>query len=472
MALSFIAHASAQTSSVTLPSFTAGDLALVFAFVDGSTTPPSLPAGWTNIHDSGAFSCASRTGYRVLQGGDTTTGTWTNATETQVLILRGQHLSAPIGGLDPSGTFSSNAIGYESIDIVDATAASSWVVAFCGHRTASDVYTSAFSGMTNRSSGSASTPALGCHTQDDSFTSYSGDFWFDEVISSVNATDSWRSLAVEIFANVASEKFTGLAEVSLTGGQTPTTRTDHDLIVRARKTNVAHTGALEARLYEGTTPRSETFSIGNLTTSLTNYTFSVADADAQQITDYSNLSVQLRGYASTGDSTVFEVSRVELQIPTAAAQDAFWPRVMLFAVIPGEQQPPSGPTYGEATYGSGTYGGFIGTPTSTPVASVSLAAGSTPATRTLHSIKIRATASLRGSTMRVALYEGANNRSGDLETAELESTLTDHTVAISDANAATITSYSNLEIRFWGYSSIGGNPSFEVDQIWLEIPAA
>lgn len=117
---------------------------------------------------------------------------------------------------------------------------------------------------------------------------------------------------------------------------------------------------------------------------------------------------------------------------------------------------------------------FTATPTSTSVARVSLASASTPSTRTKHYLHIRArVTSAYGvmPTMRVALYEGSTNRSGDLETSALTTTLAEYVLPISDANAANITSYSDLEVRFWGYSAGGFPATFEVDSIYLELPA-
>lgn len=110
-------------------------------------------------------------------------------------------------------------------------------------------------------------------------------------------------------------------------------------------------------------------------------------------------------------------------------------------------------------------------PTQTAVAEVSLASASTPDTRTSHSIKVRARTTAGAGTLRAALYEGATNRSGDLESSALTTSLADYTLAIPDAAAANITDYSNLGIRFWGYAASGGAIVFEVDQLWLEVPA-
>ena len=114
------------------------------------------------------------------------------------------------------------------------------------------------------------------------------------------------------------------------------------------------------------------------------------------------------------------------------------------------------------------------TPKQTGVAQISLAAGGTPVARTGHALKVRArvTAGPGTSTIRAALYEGGTNRSGDLESTGLTTSLAEYTLAIPDASAANITSYANLEIRLWGYNADGTARTFEVDQVWLEVPAA
>lgn len=111
-------------------------------------------------------------------------------------------------------------------------------------------------------------------------------------------------------------------------------------------------------------------------------------------------------------------------------------------------------------------------PKQTSVARISLAAGVTPDTRTLHKINVRARVTGGAGTLKVALYEGATNRSGDLETSALTGSLADYSLPISDVNAANITSYADLEIRFWGYSVGGDAITVEIDQIWFEAPDA
>lgn len=109
---------------------------------------------------------------------------------------------------------------------------------------------------------------------------------------------------------------------------------------------------------------------------------------------------------------------------------------------------------------------------STSVAEVSLASASAPSVDTGHNIKVRArvTSGAGTAVLKAALYEGASNRSGDLSTSALTTSLANYTLAISEANAANITSYADLSIRFWGYDSGGAALTFEVDSIHLETP--
>lgn len=153
--------------------------------------------------------------------------------------------------------------------------------------------------------------------------------------------------------------------------------------------------------------------------------------------------------------------------------------------------------YGSGTYGSGLYGDEVHTPETfygstslavtfgavvygdfyvpppiqTGVAEISLASHGTPSARTNHSIKIRArTLTGSGAVIRAALYQGAVNRSGDLSSNVLTNTLADFVLPISDGAAATITDYSNLSIKIWGYDYSGLGLVFEVANLSLELP--
>ncbi len=124
------------------------------------------------------------------------------------------------------------------------------------------------------------------------------------------------------------------------------------------------------------------------------------------------------------------------------------------------------------TFTSTTSGTVTELPRTTGVARISLASGDTPDTQTDHSITVKARTTT-GSTgkINVALYEGANNRSGNLvQTGSLTNSLVAYTIDIGDTEAATITDYSDLEIRLWGTNATGGLLTYEVAEVSLTIP--
>jgi hypothetical protein len=110
-------------------------------------------------------------------------------------------------------------------------------------------------------------------------------------------------------------KATPTARLYLAPGSEPATRTNHALVIQARKTNGAHSGVLLAYLVEGETLITGELETPELTTSFANYTFPLSEAEAQSIGSYENLEVRFQGYAITGTATVFEVADIWLQAP-------------------------------------------------------------------------------------------------------------------------------------------------------------
>lgn len=238
------------------------------------------------------------------------------------------------------------------------------------------------------------------------------------------ATDEWV-----LSGDMQTFKVTSVAEISLASHGIPATRTSHTIKIRARSTT-GSTGVIRAALYEGATNRSGDLTSTALTNAFADYTLVIPDAAAAAITDYSNLSIRFWGYDSAGNALIFEVAKVYLNLPSAGA-----------------------------------------VPKSTPVAEISLASHATPGNRLNHSIKVRAR-TITGSTgvIKVALYEGATNRSGDLQTSLLSNAFVDYTLPITQASATTITSYANLSIRVWGYDAAGNALVFEVAKLNLTLP--
>jgi hypothetical protein len=155
VAISYVGGASG-TNSATLPSFQPGDIALVFAFRDGSTTNPTIPAGWTNITNAAdGTTCSASVGWRRLIASDTTTGTWTNATRVVVVVYRGcEPFITPVGGgVNSAGTTNTVSWGSAAVTMT-RTNGTSWIVGLGGHRSIdTTIDSAAISGMTARFSG-------------------------------------------------------------------------------------------------------------------------------------------------------------------------------------------------------------------------------------------------------------------------------------------------------------------------------
>lgn len=153
MPISYVGGA-AGTNSATLPAFESGDIAIVFAFRDGSTTNPSVPAGWTNITNTAdGTTCSATIGWRRLVYTDTTTGTWTNASRVVVVVYRGcEPFITPVGG-GANGAGTTNTVAYNTFTMTRSNN-TSWVVGLVGHRSVdTTIDSAAITGMTARVSG-------------------------------------------------------------------------------------------------------------------------------------------------------------------------------------------------------------------------------------------------------------------------------------------------------------------------------
>ena len=188
MPISFVSVADAAADTVTLPLFMAGDLAVVFAYRT-ATTAPSLPAGWTASAITSGNNNALRVAYRLLQAGDTTTGTWTNATHSEVLVLRG---AATIGA-SATGTGAASTIIAGPTLTMTVSNGSSWVFIAGGHSAATDVNTVALTGTTTETIG---TTAICIHTARNVSS-------WTNTTKTVNASGNRANASVEIIASSA-----------------------------------------------------------------------------------------------------------------------------------------------------------------------------------------------------------------------------------------------------------------------------
>lgn len=140
MAISHIGSAGAATTSVAIPAHVANDLMIVYAYNNAATTVPTKPASggtvpnWITIDAPGGANLNSAACMYAFAAGTTdTTGTWTNTTTISIHVLRGTHLTSPIGAHAQSGNAAANSSIAPAITLQVADG-SSWVTSWFGHK--------------------------------------------------------------------------------------------------------------------------------------------------------------------------------------------------------------------------------------------------------------------------------------------------------------------------------------------------
>lgn len=131
--ISYIGGSAVLAATITIPAgHQAGDLIIIWAFRDGSTTNPTIPAGWTNLTNTldttlGSASC----GWKLAGSSAETSGTWTNASHLCVVVFREVDPVNPLGAIATSNGVSTT-VTYAARTLKD-TSSLSWVIAFASH---------------------------------------------------------------------------------------------------------------------------------------------------------------------------------------------------------------------------------------------------------------------------------------------------------------------------------------------------
>lgn len=195
MSISYVTGAQATGTSAGNVTCAVGDLVIVTAYRDGSTTAPTLAAGFTNIGNAGANVNSERTAYLYATSTTQATGTWTNATKVVVEVWRtsgyadGWRLYI---GATAAGGASSTTVNYPALTLMHGDG-SSWVYGFAGHVSTDTSVETAPSGMTNRQATNNTTAEAGCHDTNGPVSS-----WASTNVSVGGTTGGWRSRVVEI----------------------------------------------------------------------------------------------------------------------------------------------------------------------------------------------------------------------------------------------------------------------------------
>lgn len=185
------------TTSATIPSHAAGDLIICRAYRDGSTTAPTIPSGqgWSAaIDSSGANTNCQVVVAKVAAGSSEATGTFTNASRLEVIVVKTSVSGGSIGYKGgAAGGASSTTLSFTGFTLDDPTS-SSRIIAFAGHRSVNTTTDSAPTGFTNITTSVDATCEVAAHASTSIVSSFS------TLTQSVGGTSSgWRTFTMEVW---------------------------------------------------------------------------------------------------------------------------------------------------------------------------------------------------------------------------------------------------------------------------------
>ncbi|MGU3665792.1 hypothetical protein ACLBX9_16560, partial [Methylobacterium sp. A49B] len=154
MSISSVAAFSAASTSVALSGIQAGDLLIAVAYRNASATAATIPSGWTAISGAtgGGTTNALVAAYRIADGTETTSGTWTNATQVGVSQYRSTSGANAwkVGAGAATGATSTSA-SVPALTLQNGTNGS-WVFGAIGSKTDTTLASTAPTSMTRRTS--------------------------------------------------------------------------------------------------------------------------------------------------------------------------------------------------------------------------------------------------------------------------------------------------------------------------------
>lgn len=114
MAISYVGAASAEATSLTLPTHQKHDLIIMCA-MRASNALPTLPTGWLVVGTRQANSIGNIVAYKIAQSASESSGTWTNATMLASAVYRDDAEFLGVGNHTSSGTAGTTTITYTGI---------------------------------------------------------------------------------------------------------------------------------------------------------------------------------------------------------------------------------------------------------------------------------------------------------------------------------------------------------------------
>lgn len=194
VALPVFSGAVSASTTITIPAHSAGDFIFIFAYQDGTATPPTIPPGWNALAaPTGAVFNAGALAYKKAASGSEVSGTWTGAAGL-VAVVVDSSIDMGVGSVSVVETGTGTSIPAPAItQLSDAYSGDSVVLSFAGHRSTDPNMTVPPPGMTNIVGGSGSACVLGANHSTTGVSSWSA------VNASVGGSSSgYASVSVEL----------------------------------------------------------------------------------------------------------------------------------------------------------------------------------------------------------------------------------------------------------------------------------
>ena len=136
------------TTTATIPAHDIGDLIIIAAFRDGSSTSPTLGSGFTSMATNLLNTAGARVGYRYATVTNTASGTWTNATDLIAMVFDKDELLADALGAFSKATGTASSLTWPALTL-EATDGSSTILSIAMHRSTNTTVDTPPTGYTN-----------------------------------------------------------------------------------------------------------------------------------------------------------------------------------------------------------------------------------------------------------------------------------------------------------------------------------
>lgn len=147
--ISYVSGASAEATTLSMPSHQYGDLICMFAFNNSAATAPTVPTGWIIVNQGTANSKGRAFAFKNAVSAAETSGTWTNASLLGCVVYRDSANWLHCGQVSTSSNTVMSFVQYNTLTAIRG-ATQSWVLGAGGVNLNTQSVETPPAGMTNR----------------------------------------------------------------------------------------------------------------------------------------------------------------------------------------------------------------------------------------------------------------------------------------------------------------------------------